>query len=115
MTLPGKYRVDHIDRLVRLGGLPRSKLPNTIFNTTSGYLKAPANLNIEHLVYQRDDAVESADDYGREYVARLLVVNSPKKSGLLFHYSNTVYPTSRVTTYTRGMYYFMRICKLLEW
>jgi aminoglycoside phosphotransferase (APT) family kinase protein len=62
----------NMNELVRLGGLPRSKIPDTTFSTTSSYLEALADLNIEHLVHQRNDAVESADDCRRKFVARQL-------------------------------------------
>ncbi|KAJ5704465.1 hypothetical protein N7447_004382 [Penicillium robsamsonii] len=62
----------NMNELVRLGSLPRSKLPDTIFSTTSCYFEALADLNIEHLVHQRNDAVESADDCRRKFVARQL-------------------------------------------
>lgn len=56
------------------GGLPRSKLPSldTTFNTSSSFVEALADLNIEHLVHQRNDSVESADDCRRKFVARQL-------------------------------------------
>ncbi|CAG8048429.1 unnamed protein product [Penicillium salamii] len=49
----------NMNEIVRLGGLPRSKIPDlhTTFNTASSYLEALAELNIEHLKYQRNDAV----------------------------------------------------------
>lgn len=64
----------NMNELVRLGGLPKSKLPdiNTTFFTSSSYLEALASLNIEHLFHQRNDSVESADDCRRKFVARLL-------------------------------------------
>ncbi|KAJ5833567.1 hypothetical protein N7474_001878 [Penicillium riverlandense] len=64
----------NMNELVRLGGLPRSKLPElcATFNTSSSYLEALADLKIEHLVHQRNDAVESADDCRRKFVARQL-------------------------------------------
>ncbi|KAJ5121687.1 uncharacterized protein N7515_009648 [Penicillium bovifimosum] len=64
----------NMNELVRLGSLPRSKLPDlhTTFTTTSSYLEALADLNIEHLVHQRNDSVESADDCRRKFVARRL-------------------------------------------
>lgn len=42
----------NMNDLVRVGGFPRSKLPDT----ASSYLEALAYLNIEHLVHQRNDA-----------------------------------------------------------
>lgn len=64
----------NMNELVRIGGLPRSKLPDlhTTFNTASLYLEALADLNIEHLIHQRNDAVESADDCRRKFVSRKL-------------------------------------------
>lgn len=62
----------NVNELVRLGDLPRSKVPDTTFNTTLLYLEALAKLNIEYLVHQRNDAVESADDCRRKFVARQL-------------------------------------------
>lgn len=62
----------NMNELLRLGGLPRSKLPDTTFTTTSSYFEALADLNIEHLIHQRNDAVESADDCRRKFVARQL-------------------------------------------
>ena len=64
----------NMNELVRLGGLPRSKLPDlhTIFDTSSSYMEALAELNINHLVHQRNDSVDSADDCRRKFVARQL-------------------------------------------
>ncbi|KAJ5212411.1 uncharacterized protein N7498_004057 [Penicillium cinerascens] len=64
----------NMNELVRLGGLPRSKLPDlyTTFNTSSSYIEALADLNIEHLIHQRNDSVQSADDCRRKFVARQL-------------------------------------------
>ncbi|CDM27632.1 unnamed protein product [Penicillium roqueforti FM164] len=43
----------NMNELVRLGGLPRSKLPglHTTFDTSSSYIEALAELNINHLVH----------------------------------------------------------------
>ncbi|KAI2795233.1 hypothetical protein POX_a01838 [Penicillium oxalicum] len=62
----------NMNELVRLGTLPQSKLPglHTTFTTSSSYFEALADLNIEHLVHQRNDSVESADDCRRKFVAR---------------------------------------------
>jgi hypothetical protein len=55
--------------------LPRSKLLDidTTYDTTSSYIETLADLNIEHLVHQRNDAVESANDCRRRSVARHLL------------------------------------------
>lgn len=73
-----------MNELVRLGGLPRSQLPDlhTTFNTTYSYLEALADLNIKHLIYQRNEAVESADDCRRKFVARKLFHNLAREKRL---------------------------------
>ncbi|KAJ5216829.1 hypothetical protein N7468_009837 [Penicillium chermesinum] len=62
------------NELVRLGTLPRSKLPrrNETFQSASSYFNTLADLHLEHLTHQRNDAIESADDCRRRYIARLL-------------------------------------------
>lgn len=64
----------NMNELVQLGTLPRSKLPplHTTFETASSYIETLAQLNIQHLIHQRNDAVQSADDCRRKYVARQL-------------------------------------------
>ncbi|KAJ5095401.1 hypothetical protein NUU61_004757 [Penicillium alfredii] len=64
----------NMNELVRLGTRPRSKLPSLdgTFTTASLYIEALAQLNIQHLLYQRNDAVQSADDCRRKFVARQL-------------------------------------------
>ncbi|KAJ5129525.1 uncharacterized protein N7515_005564 [Penicillium bovifimosum] len=64
----------NMNELVRLGTLPRSNLPplNTTFRTLSSYVEALARLNIQHLLYQRNDAVQSANDCRRKFIARQL-------------------------------------------
>jgi aminoglycoside phosphotransferase (APT) family kinase protein len=64
----------NMNELVRLGTLPRSKLPplEAPFRTASSYIEALAQLNIQHLLYQRNDAVQSADDCRRRFIARQL-------------------------------------------
>ncbi|CAG8908732.1 unnamed protein product [Penicillium egyptiacum] len=59
----------NMNELVRLGGLPRSKIPDTTFSTTSSYLEALVDLKIEHLAHQRNDDVESGDDCRRKFGA----------------------------------------------
>ncbi|KAJ5638844.1 hypothetical protein N7528_001234 [Penicillium herquei] len=63
-----------MNELVRVGGLPRSKLPglDTTFDTSSSYIEALTELNIQHLFYQRNDSVHSADDCRRKFMARRL-------------------------------------------
>lgn len=63
-----------MNELIRLGSLPQACLPSleTTFDTASSYLKSLAELHIAHLTHQRNDAVDSADDCRRKFVARCL-------------------------------------------
>ncbi|GLA47671.1 hypothetical protein AnigIFM63604_002480 [Aspergillus niger] len=74
----------NMNELVRLGGLPRSKLPplDATFKSTSSYIEALAQLNIQHLIHQRNNAIESADDCRRKYVARQLFYKLAKEKKL---------------------------------
>lgn len=62
------------NELVRLGTLPRSKLPSAseTFQSALSYFSTLADLHLEHLTHQRNDAVDSADDCRRKYIARSL-------------------------------------------
>lgn len=62
----------HMNELVRLGTLPRSALPGSTFSISSSYSDNLAELHMEHLKHQHNDAVESATDPRRKYVARQL-------------------------------------------
>ncbi|GJP95617.1 phosphotransferase family protein [Aspergillus niger] len=74
----------NMNELVRLGTLPRSKLPplDATFKSTSSYMEALAQLNIQHLIHQRNNAIESADDCRRKYVARQLFYKLVKEKKL---------------------------------
>ncbi|KAG8407868.1 hypothetical protein J3458_020179 [Metarhizium acridum] len=61
-----------MNELVRVGTLPRDKLPDTTFSSTSEYLQSLATLHVHHLAHQRNDAVDSVADCQRKYVARHL-------------------------------------------
>ncbi|KAJ5729249.1 uncharacterized protein N7483_003757 [Penicillium malachiteum] len=61
-----------MNEIVRVGTLPRSKLPTANYDKTSLYFEALAELHISHLKYQRNDAIDSADDCRRKFVARFL-------------------------------------------
>lgn len=58
--------------LVQLGNFPRSKLPSQTFNSSTSYLLALADTHIAHLSTQHNDAIESAEDCRRRYIARHL-------------------------------------------
>lgn len=61
-----------MNELVRLGTLPRSELPTTTLKTASSYFKTLAELHLKHLFHQQNDAVDSANDCRRRFVARQL-------------------------------------------
>lgn len=108
----------NMNELVRLGGLPQSKLPDTTFSTTSCYLEALADLNIEHLVHQRNDAVESADDCRRKFVARQLfrklarekrLIDSPFEQGPFKIWCDDLRPGNVL------LYENMQIAGVVDW
>lgn len=103
----------NMNELVRLGGLPRSKLPDlsATFDTSSAYLETLANLNIEHLAHQRNDALESADDCRRKFVARQLFRKLAGLGDSQIHHSRKGLSNSGVMIYDQPMCYSMRICK----
>ncbi|KXG47692.1 Aminoglycoside phosphotransferase [Penicillium griseofulvum] len=63
-----------MNELIRLGSLPQGCLPSldTTFDTASSYFESLAELHIMHLRNQRNDAIDSADDCRRKFVARCL-------------------------------------------
>ncbi|KAJ5104785.1 hypothetical protein NUU61_002132 [Penicillium alfredii] len=63
-----------VNELIRVGSLPQSSLPSyeTIFDSMSSYFEFLAELHIAHRKNQRNDAIESADDCRRKFVARHL-------------------------------------------
>lgn len=64
----------NMNELVRVGSLPRSKLPkpSTTFETASSYFNALGGLHIDHLINQLNDAVDSETDCRRKFTARKL-------------------------------------------
>ncbi|PYH91907.1 hypothetical protein BO71DRAFT_37162 [Aspergillus ellipticus CBS 707.79] len=73
-----------MNELVRVGTLPQSQLPNenSTFDTASSYFEALAELHMKHLVYQRNDAVDSAADCRRKFIARRLFQKLAKDNKL---------------------------------
>ncbi|KAJ5328083.1 hypothetical protein N7452_008473 [Penicillium brevicompactum] len=61
-----------MNELVRVGTLPQSEIPTTTFDTASSYFESLAQLQISHLMSQRNDAINSADDCRSKFVARFL-------------------------------------------
>ncbi|WEW60025.1 hypothetical protein PRK78_005508 [Emydomyces testavorans] len=69
-----KYRplTLNMNELVQLGGVSPSLLPQGPFKTTSSYYLALAEMHMIHLASQRNDAIDSAEDCKRKYIARCL-------------------------------------------
>ncbi|BDD57632.1 hypothetical protein MAP00_002979 [Monascus purpureus] len=62
----------NMNELVQLGGVFPEQLPQTNFRTASAYFLALADMHMIHLSMQRNDAIESAEDCRRKYLARCL-------------------------------------------
>ncbi|KAK7609666.1 phosphotransferase family protein [Phyllosticta paracitricarpa] len=64
----------NMGELAVLGTLPRAKLPpkDQTFDSSASYFRTLADLHLQHLHHQRNDAVKDADDCRRKYVARQL-------------------------------------------
>ncbi|EFY92075.1 phosphotransferase family protein [Metarhizium acridum CQMa 102] len=56
----------HMNELVRLGMLPRAKLPDCTFTSSSDYFQRLAQMHFDHLTTQRNDAIESRTDCQRK-------------------------------------------------
>ncbi|KXG48641.1 Aminoglycoside phosphotransferase [Penicillium griseofulvum] len=61
-----------MNEVVQLGTVPRSKIPNSTYSESSSYFDALAELQLSHLISQRNDSIDSEDDCRRKFVARLL-------------------------------------------
>ncbi|QKX62131.1 uncharacterized protein TRUGW13939_09288 [Talaromyces rugulosus] len=62
----------NMNELVQLADFPAHLLPQTTFKTASAYFLALAEMNMTHLSIQRNDAIDSAEDCRRKYIARCL-------------------------------------------
>jgi hypothetical protein len=64
----------NMEQMVVMGNLPPAYLPDpdTTFATSVSYLESVAESFVQHLNHQRNDAIESADDCRRKFVARRL-------------------------------------------
>ena len=71
-VITGRPLTLNMNELVQLGNFPRSQLPSTSFPTASTYVQALADMHLMHLSTQRNDAVDSANDCRRKYIARYL-------------------------------------------
>lgn len=61
-----------MNELVQLGNCPQSELLSSTFYTSTTYYSAVADIKIIHLDMQRNDAIESPEDYRRKYIGRHL-------------------------------------------
>ncbi|EAU39521.1 predicted protein [Aspergillus terreus NIH2624] len=87
----GEYVVTHrpltinMNELVQLGGFPPHLLPQTSFKTASSYFLALAEMHMTHLESQRNNAVTSAEDCRRKYIARCLFRKLARENRLCQH------------------------------
>ncbi|EGX95148.1 Protein kinase-like domain [Cordyceps militaris CM01] len=71
-----------MNELIRLGSFPRAKLPESTFQASPDYFERLAQLHLDHLTYQRNDAVESEEDGKRKFIARHLFYNLAREKTL---------------------------------
>lgn len=62
----------NMNSLVAQGNCPPSALPECAFSTANDYFTALANMHIDHLKTQRNDAIDDEEDCRKKYVARYL-------------------------------------------
>ncbi|KAH8429118.1 uncharacterized protein LDX57_006788 [Aspergillus melleus] len=86
-----------MNEIVQLGTLPRSQLPTTTYEKASSYFEALAELHLQHLISQRNEADISpdvdvdalADTFRRKFVARFLfrklVRDKESRKQFIFH------------------------------
>jgi hypothetical protein len=72
----------NMNELVQLGNFPRHKLPSQPLSSSSSYYQVLAQLHLDHLSTQHNDAVESAEDCRRKYIARQLFLKLASESRL---------------------------------
>lgn len=75
----------NMNKLVQLGGVSPNLLPQTPFKTASAYFLALAEMHMTHLSMQRNDAIESAEDCRRKYIARCLFRKLAQEKRLCSH------------------------------
>ncbi|TWU75061.1 hypothetical protein ED733_006619 [Metarhizium rileyi] len=62
-----------------------AQLPNRTFSSSSDYFEALAQLHVDHLRHQRNDAVDSETDCKRKYVARHLFYKLARQRRLTYN------------------------------
>ncbi|RLL93411.1 hypothetical protein CFD26_100911 [Aspergillus turcosus] len=62
----------NMNELVQVGNFPPHLLPAGPFTTSSSYYRALADMHLDHLVTQRNDAVDSPEDCRTKCIARFL-------------------------------------------
>lgn len=76
--VPGSWKVSkrplslNMNELVRVGNFPPDRFSKDSFETASEYFQELANQHFFHLHYQRNNAVDDADDCRKKYIARCL-------------------------------------------
>ncbi|KAK8231387.1 phosphotransferase family protein [Phyllosticta capitalensis] len=82
--------------LVRMGTLPRSKTPSRTFDSSANYFEALADVKIQHLIHQRNDAINCSDDCRRKYVARQLFRKLARENKLAWPITSSSRPKFRL-------------------
>lgn len=72
----------NMNELVQMANFPPQQLPSTTFYSSADYFIALADVHVTHLLAQRNDAIISAEDCRRRYVARHLFHKLAKESRL---------------------------------
>lgn len=62
----------NMSQLIQMGNVPQQRIPTRPFRTSSSYYQKLAYMHMQHLFYQRNDAIDSAEDCKRKYIARCL-------------------------------------------
>ncbi|KAK2831006.1 hypothetical protein FQN49_007095 [Arthroderma sp. PD_2] len=78
----------NMNEMVRVGNVPTSIFADNSFSTTAEYFGHLADLQFEHLRYQRNDAVKDEEDCRKKYIARCLfrrIADRISSSSSAFH------------------------------
>jgi len=88
--------------LIVQGGVPPSVFPpeNTTYSTSDEWYAALADFHVAHLTFQRNKAVDSADDCRDKFVARHLFRQLARQGKLLEHATNSTTTTTTAAAAT---------------
>ena len=83
-SIAGRPITHNMTDMIRLANIPRCVLPleGTTYGTADEWYVAFAEMHLAQLVFQHNDAVESADDCRNKFVARQIFRRLAKQGGL---------------------------------